>query len=137
MKASATLSNGKRPFEEIEPLLRTLESLDPEDDTPRYFRSVRAIVDDSEENNETKIWLKFINNLDYSAKVLIGYCLTQAAQNVLHKSVEWVTLAKAVGVDEGIEFPLIDLIIDEDSMLKESDPGEKIRKCIEDRIERL
>lgn len=132
-----TLPDGKRAFEELEPLLRTLESLEPEDDTPRYFRSVRAVVDDTEENDETKSWLKLIEGIDYSAKLLIRYCLTQAAQNALNKSVEWVSLAQAAGVDEGPEFPLIQVIFEEDNMLKASDPNEEEKKCIEDRINRL
>lgn len=132
-----TLPDGKRPFEELEPLLRTLESLDPEDDTPRYFRSVRAVADDTYENDETKSWLKLIDGLDYSARILIRYCLTQAAQNALNKSMEWVTLAQAAGVDEGPEFPLIQVIFEEDSMLKASDPSEEEKKYIEDRINRL
>jgi hypothetical protein len=132
-----TLPNGKRPFEELEPLLRVLESLDPEDDTPRYFRSVRGAVDDAEENDETKSWLKLIDGLDYSVKILIRYCLTQAAQTALNKSMEWVALAEAAGADESAEYPITRLVSDEDSMLKASDPGEKERICIEDRIERL
>lgn len=132
-----TLPNGKRPFEELEPLLRVLESLDPENDTPRYFLSVRGSVDGSEENDEMKSWLELIDCLDYSVKILIRYCLTQAAQTALNKSVEWVALAEAAGADESVEYPIIRLASDEDSMLKSSDPGEKERKRIEDRIERL
>lgn len=131
------LPDGKRPFEELEPILRSLESLDPEDDIPRYFRSVRAVVDDAEKSDETKSWLELIDGLDYSAKTLIRYCLTQAAQNALNKSLEWVALAEAAGADEGAEFPLIHVIIEEDSVLKASGPDEKERKHIEDRIERL
>ncbi len=131
------LPDGKRPFEELEPLLRTLKSLDPEDDTPRYFRSIKAVADDADESGETKSWLKLIDDLDYSAKILICYCLTQAAQNALDKSAEWVRLAEAADVDDGPEFLLIDLVTDEDSMLKESDPDDKLRKRVEDRINRL
>jgi hypothetical protein len=132
-----TLSNGKPPFEELEPLLRTLKSLDPEDDTPRYVRSIRTVANAAEKNDEAETWLKLVDSLDYSAKILIWYCLTQAAQNAINKSVEWVALAEAAGADEGIEFPLIRVIIDEDSMLKESDPDVEARKRIEERIERL
>ena len=132
-----TFPNGRRPFEELEPLLRTLASLDPEDDTPRYFRSVRAVADDAEENDETKYWLKLIHGLDYSAKILIRYYLTQAAQTALKKSVEWVDLAVAAGADESAEYSLIRVIYEEDSMLKASDPRQEEMKRIEDRIERL
>lgn len=132
-----TLPDGKRPLEELEPLLRTLESLDPEDDTPRYFRSVRAVADDTYENDETKSWLKLIDGLDYSARILIRYCLTQAAQNALNKSMEWISFAQTAGVDEGPEFPLIQVIFEENCMLKASDPSEEEKKYIEDRINRL
>lgn len=132
-----TMQNGKRPFEELEPLLRILESLDPENGTPRHFRSARAVADGAEENKETKFWLKLIDGLDYSAKVLIRYCLTQAAQTALDKSAEWVALAEAAGADEGAEFPLIRFVFEEDSMLKASNPSETERKRIEDRIGRL
>lgn len=131
------LPDGKRPFEELEPILRALESLDPEDNTPRYFRSVRNAASVVEENGEAETWLNIIDGLDYSAKILIRNCLTQAAQNTINKSAEWVALAEAAGADEGIEFSLIRVIIKEDSMLKESDPGEEVKKRIEDRIERL
>lgn len=113
-----TLPNGKRPFEEIEPLLRALESLDPEDATPRYFRSTRAAAGDGDEKDETKSWLKVIDGLDYSARVLIRYCLAQAAQTALDKSVEWVALAEAAGADDSVESPIIRVIVEEDSMLK-------------------
>jgi len=132
-----TLRDGKRPFEELEPLLRTLKSLDPEDDTPRYFRSVRAAADGAEENDETKSWLKLIDGLDYSARVLIRYCLTQAAQSALNKFTEWVSLAEAAGADESDELLLIQVIFEEDRVLKGSDLREEVRKRIKDRIDRL
>jgi hypothetical protein len=51
--------------------------------------------------------------------------------------VEWVALAEAAGADDGIEFPVIRIIVDENNLLKASDPDEKTRKRLEDRIERL
>lgn len=132
-----TLANGKRPFEELEPLLRTLESLDPEGNTPRYFRSVRGIANDAEESKETKSWLKLIDGLDYSARILIRYCLTQATQTALNQSMEWVALAEAVGVDESADYLLIRVLSDEDRILKASDSGEEVRKQVEGRIDQL
>jgi hypothetical protein len=131
------LPNGKRPFGELEPILRALESLDPEDDTPRYFRSARFAADDADEKDEAKSWLKLIDGLDYSARMLIRYCLTQAAQAALDKSAKWVALAKEVGADDGVEFPIIGALVDEDNVLKASDPDEKTRKRLEDRIDGL
>lgn len=132
-----TLPNGKRPFEDLEPLLRALESLDPESTAPRYYRSVRGVVGDAEIDGENISWLKLIDDLDYSAKILIRYCLVQAAQTAINKSAEWVALAESAGADDSAESPLILMISDEDNMLKTSDPDEKVRKRIENRIDRL
>lgn len=128
---------GKRPLEELEPLLRVIESLDTEDDTPRYFNSARRAVGSSKESDETKFWLDLVDGLDHSAKVLIRYCLTRAAQSALNKSLEWVKLAEAAGADESAEYHLVRVLVYEDSMLNASDPGEKDRRHIEDRIKKL
>ena len=132
------LPEGKRPFEELEPILRAIENLDPESNTPIFSRLSRSISEgNAEENNESEYWLKLANELDYSAKILIRFCLTQAAQNALDKSVEWVRLAEEAGADVGIEYPLIRMVFDEEVLLTTPDPSETERKCIEDRIERL
>ena len=136
-KHRQTLPDGRRPFLEMEPMLRTLASLDPENSTPRYFRSVRTAAEDAKETDEAISWLQLIDDLDYSARILIRYGLTQAAQKSLNKSMEWVGLAEAAGADEGVEFPLVRIIIQEGSVLEASDPNEEEKKLLENRIGRL
>lgn len=131
------LPNGKRPFEEFEPIFRAIESLDPDNDTPRYFRSVRNPIDKSEESSGARKWLELADGLDYSAKVLIRYCLEQASQDALDKSQEWVALAETAGLEEGIEFPVIRFITAENELANESGTDERARKLLEDRINRL
>jgi len=131
------LPNGKRPFEDLEPILRALESLDPTDDTPRYFRSPRMAVDEPEQNAETRKWLDFADGLDYSAKILIRYCLTQAAQTALDRSKDWVVLVENTGLEEGIDLPVIRFITDESDLTKASEPDDIARKLLVDRINRL
>ena len=131
------LPNGKRPFEDLEPILRALESLDPTDDTPRYFRFPRMEVDETEQNAETRKWLELADGLDYSAKILIRYCLTQAAQTASDKSKGWVELAEAVGLEDDIDLPVIRFITDESDLTKASEPDDRARKLLEDRINRL
>ena len=36
-KQRSELPDGSRPFEVLEPVMRAIESLDPENDIPRYF----------------------------------------------------------------------------------------------------
>ena len=131
------LQDGKRPFEDLEPIMRTLASLDPEDDTPRYFRTVRGAIDITEEDNPTRKWLELADGLDYSAKVLIRYCLMQASQGALNSSKEWIKLAEAAGLEDEIEFPVIRFVAKESKLSKVDEAHETERKQLEDRISRL
>jgi len=131
------LPNGKRPFEDLEPILRALESLDPTDDTPRYFRSQRLEANKTEQKSETMKWLDLADDLDYSAKILIRYCLTQAAQTALDKSKGWVALAEAAGFEDDIDLPVIRFIADESDLTKASEPDARARKLLEGRLKRL
>lgn len=131
------LPDGRRPFQDLESMLRTLASLDPEDSTPRYFSSARTATEDLKETDESQSWLKLVENLDHSARILIRYCLSQASQTALDKSAQWVSLAEAAGADEGIEFPLIRMINQEGAMLRECDHSEAEKKRLEKCIERL
>ena len=131
------LPNGKRPFEDLEPILRALESLDPTDDTPRYFRSQRMAVDETEQNAETRKWLDLADCLDYSAKNLIRYCLTQAAQTALDRSKNWVELVEAVGLEDDIDLPVIRFVTNESDILKDDEPNDSVRKLLVDRLNRL
>ncbi|WP_201132265.1 AVAST type 3 anti-phage proein Avs3b [Geobacter anodireducens] len=130
------LPNGNRPFEDLGPILRALKSLDPSDKTPRYFRAVRNAVDESEESPETRKWLELADALDYSAKLLISYCLTQASHTALDSSRDWVALAEAAGLDDGLDFTVLRIIYDENKLMQ-SNPEAKQRKQLEDRVKRL
>ena len=81
--------------------------------------------------------MKLANGLDHSAKILIRYCLTQAAHNALNKSKEWVSLAEAAGVDDSIEFTLLRVFYEEEQILDPSLREEKEQKQLEKRIEEL
>lgn len=131
------LPNGKRPFEEFEPIYRAIESLDPDNDTPRYFRPVRNAADKSEENDGARKWLELADGLDYSAKLLIRYCLEQASQDALDKSQEWVKLAEVAGLEDGIDSPVIRFVTAEKEIDVQARTDERTRKLLEDRIDRL
>lgn len=131
------LPNGKRPFEEFEPIFRAIESLDPDDDTPRYFRSIRNSSDKADVTAESKKWLELADDLDYAARMLIRYCLEQASQDAIDKTQKWVKLAKDAGLEDGIEFPVIRFINSEKELEDQSETDERAQRLLEDRINRL
>ncbi len=135
-KHRSEMPNGRRPFEELEPVMRAVESLDPENDTPRYYRSARPSRGEAAETPEQEKWLSLVEGLDYSAKVLIGYCLVEAADAALDKSKEWVKLAAGINSDGVPEF-VIRFISTAANVNKERDANEGTRSLLSDRIKRL
>jgi hypothetical protein len=136
-KHRAELPNGKRPFEELEPVIRAIESLDPDDDTPRYFRSGRPPKGEGEEKSELEAWLDMASEIDYSARVLIGYCLAQAAEAAVDKSKEWVKLAKAAGAEDEVAKIVVNFLSSEADVGREPDPSDEARSQLQNRIVRL
>jgi len=130
------LPNGRRPFEELEPVLRAVEALDPENDKPRYYRTARPPQGESAETTEQDEWLKLADGLDYSARVLIGYCLTEAAGTALDKAKEWVKLSTAINGAGAPEF-VIRFLLKESETSRAPDPQEGMRALLEDRAKRL
>jgi hypothetical protein len=135
-KHRSELPSGKRPFEELEPVFRAVESLDPENDTPRYYRMTQPSKGEAADTSEQEKWLSLVDGLDHSAKVLIGYCLTEAAGAALDKSKEWVKLAAAIDGDSVPEI-VIRFISTAADVNKELDPNEGVRSLLSDRIKRL
>ena len=88
----AVYPHPKRPYESLEPLLRTLEMLNPENDTPFYFRPNPGI------EGEAAPWLKAALNFDASARVLITYVLGLAATASGKAASDWSGLAEAAGL---------------------------------------
>jgi hypothetical protein len=78
-----------------------------------------------------------VSGLDYSAKLLIGYCLSQAAGAVIDKSKEWVKLAEQAGAKDEVPEILIRFISDKADLGKKLDPDSALRRLLQDRIKRL
>lgn len=131
------LPNGNRPFEDAEPIVRAIESLDPNDETPRYFRQARPRKGNDEEDSKAETWLKLADGLDYTAKLLIGYCLAQAANSAINKSKEWVKHAEAAGQEKGPTEIVITFVGPDDDHIKKPDQNAKLREQLKGRLERL
>lgn len=136
-KHRGELPNGKRPFENLEPVIRAIESLDPDNETPRYFCSARWPNDEDKEQSEADNWLAMVDGLDYSAKVLIGYCLSEAAQTAVDKSREWVKLADAAEAEQGVPEIVIRFVSSNADLGKDLDPNADVRRRQQEIIKRL
>jgi hypothetical protein len=135
-KHRSEFPSGKRPYEELEPVMRTVASLDPEDDTPRYYRVMRPPNGEAAETSDQEQWLRLADDLDYLAKALIGFSLAEAARAALDRSKEWVKIAEEAGDIGPYEITIRFLSRTEESN-KPPDPHSKQRKRLTDRIKRM
>ena len=131
------LPNGKRPFGEFEPILRALSSLDPESQSPRYFSRSRSPDNESDESKKTRDWIELAGRFDDISKILIDYCLTQAADEALDKSKEWVKLAREAGMEDSFDLITIRFFATENDVKQKSDPNTLQQRILADRKEKL
>lgn len=133
----AEFPNGVRPFEDVEPVLRALESLGPCDETPRYFRQPRMMAADAEPDTEAGKWLDIADNIDSTARQLIRHCLARASQTAQEKTAEWVALAEAAGFDDDMDVRALRILVLEAELSGEDAPEDAERKEIEKQLSRL
>ena len=131
------LSGRSEIFFDVTPILRSLKSLDPVDDTPRYFRSHREDLHEHENDPEVSEWLKLADALDYSAKDLIRYCLAKASKKVINKAKDWTELNDSQDVADDIEIIVIRQLREENNLLDQTVHDEATRLELENRIKRL
>lgn len=124
-----------RPLGEIEPVRRTLASLDVDRTDHRYYADAlrEAVIADVDEN--TKRWLKCALDVDYTARLLIQFALRSAADHAASDAERWVELAREAGAEEGIERLVVRFIVGEDEA-SESDENRK-DAALREKVSRL
>jgi hypothetical protein len=129
----AELPNGRRPFQDVEPVVRALESLDPSADEPRYFRTVIRGVNLSTEDEVTHSLFETINGIDSIARILIGELLLEASETASDNSRDWVTMAADAGLNGGpLEF-VVNVYLPE----KAVDPDEPERERLKSTFQKV
>ncbi len=128
----STLPDQVRPLTELEPVLRTLASLDVDRTQYRYHPEVLREAERAGTDADSQKWLELARNLDYSARVLIQFALRSAAQNAASQAAPWVDLALQAGADDGPRVVVRFILDDEDASSTET--GEA---SLRDKVSRL
>jgi hypothetical protein len=124
-KHRAYFPRGDRPFENYEPVLRALESLDPDRNEGRYFWYRGA--DELAKGGETasKPWVDLAKRFDRGARAIVNFCVQQAARASDKPDDAWLSAAKVLPQDTDRDLVVIKIITEqskEDD--KEIDPIE-------------
>jgi hypothetical protein len=105
----------QRPFSELEPVIRTIASLDVEGSGYRYFPHALREAAAGNAEGKAKTWLEFAIGLDYTARLLIKSALRSAAELAASSAQAWVDLANRAGADEGVEPLVVRFALDSDN----------------------
>ena len=123
------LPRGHRPFENIEPLLATIQALDPENQAYFYQSEAQSKIEQSTLSNQAKNLLELSLGIDYSARLLIGMCLKYAANEIAEEKRDLLELAKSLDADTPITNVIVTLT-DEQEKSNEEQEAEVIREAI-------
>lgn len=129
----SSLPDQVRPLRDLEPVLRTLASLDVDQTQYRYYPEALRGAEKADVDEDVQQWLELARRLDYSARLLIQFALRSAAQDAASQAAPWVELALQAGAGYGAEGVVVRFLLDRkdaDSMA----PGEA---SVRDRISRL
>lgn len=137
-KHRAYFPRGSRPFEEYEPVLRALESLDPNQTDGRYFQ-YRIFEEDKEaKKGPAKAWIDAAKSLDRGARAIVNFCIRQAALASGKQDDAWLSAAKVLAEDSDRDLFVIRYVTEGTKEKDEVDPTkyamDRLTKTREDLI---
>jgi hypothetical protein len=128
---------GSRPFEDFEPVLRTLRSLDLSSQVSRYFDWDIANKSSEEEGSRSGEWLEIANRIDLAAKILIRGCLAAAVAKAVDRSRPWIALAESAASENDSDIPTFKFLIENADLISGKGGKEHERKQLEKALEML
>lgn len=125
-----------RPLGEIEPVMRTLASLDVEQTDYRYHRNaLREAAVAEVDDEDTKRWLELATGIDYTARLLVQFALRTAAARAASNAQAWVELAQLAEAEEGADRAIVRFIVQSEDGTEPVEDYEKAHR--RDRLSRL
>ena len=128
-----SLHSQLRPLKKLEPLLRTLDSLDASNGPRfRFMQEPPADVKVEEGVEET---LNLAVKLDDAARILVQYFLATAAEQASDETQPWLQSAADAGADVTLEVRIVSFV--DGGLDRSSDKAKVAREVLEDKIQKL
>lgn len=122
-----------RPLKKLEPLLRTLDSLDVTN-SPQ-FRFAQELPTDIKVEEDIKILLDAAVTLDDAARILVHYFLATAAEQATEETTPWIQSAADAGADVTLEVRLLSFV--DEGLDRSSDKSKVTRDTVRNKLEKL
>jgi hypothetical protein len=138
-----TLLNGKRPFENFEPILRLLEKINPENDHDYYTRVILnrqypELEKTNLLNKDATDWIKVVNEIDRVSRIWIDFCLKEAVKSLTtEKTEEWIKEAENIPNNEDVQVIKILFNTDSKTVATSEELSAYRKKQLEKRIDEL
>jgi hypothetical protein len=139
------LPYGKRPLEEFEPILKTLERLNPEEQEPYFYHSLDHELSELERNNpdlkEITAHTNMALQIDKAARIWIEFILNQAALKAKNEKTDSF-LNNSINIHDNDDATIIRIVLDSDPAIgfenykddnvQKKYQSEKLKKRIEE-----
>jgi len=139
------LPSRKRPLEEFEPILKTLERLNPEGQEPYFYHSLDHELAELEKNNpDLKAITDYTNmalQIDKAARIWIEFVLNQAALKAKNEKADSF-LNNSINIHDNDDARIIRIVLDSDPAIsfenykddnvQKKYQSEKLKKRIEE-----
>lgn len=122
-----------RPLRSLEPLLRTLNSLDASNG-PR-FRFMQEKPADVKVDESVEKKLDLAVKLDDAARILVHYFIAAAAEEAAEEAKPWIQSAADAGADVTLEVRVVSFV--DDGLARSSDEAEVARETLKSKIRKL
>jgi hypothetical protein len=135
----SSMPNGKRPFENFEPIFNVLEKLDPENKQSFYYSKNEKSLEPENLNKIEKDlnhWLNVAEGIDRVARIWLEYVLEQAMLCATdEKTKEW--LENSIVLQETYELSIISRLLIEDIWDEDKSEKQRKRDTLDSRIKQL
>lgn len=128
-----SLPSRLRPFKELEPILRTLNSLDISNG-PR-FRFMQEPPAEVESDNDSKQLLELAAALDSTARILVQSLIASAAEHASKEAQPWIQSAAEAGADVMLETRIVSFV--NAGLNDVADEADVHRQALKKNIEKL
>ncbi len=126
---------GHRPLDDIEPIVATIQALDPQNKAFFHISEAESLIKKSSLSDKAKEWLDMSMGIDYSARLLISLCLQKAANEINEKNQELLELVRSLDVDTPRSI-VVRIITEKQEQSDDEQQIESLREKIESLKER-
>ncbi len=127
--------NGMRPFEDLEPIIRTLRCLDPNNAISYKISTLdvsQSVVDSKLESS-----LNLLVEVDQTARIIMSETLAEATELAMDSSKEWIKLAENIGASLGATNVVVKFVSNRTLNVSDDKSSEAERRILTDRIEHI